>query len=156
MEETEVKIEINKEILERIVLLLGQPEFFIQENWIYSLSNGFLRVRLEKGIFLLTFKGIRKKDNPFNCREEIELKVGSSEILTILERLGLVQELNYKKKRANFKVNNCILSLDILPGNKKYIEIEGNKKEINDVLKLLKLNNSEIENRPYQEILKNV
>lgn len=155
MIETEVKINLNKKDLARVLEKLGKPEFFIQKNTFYHFPNGFLRIRYENGKTIITYKGENRRSK-FNEREEIEFdihKSGLIEFKDLLNRLGIKETLYYEKKRANFQFNRCTVSIDILSNNKNYVEIEGNKKEIEKSLFMLDLIKYPLENRSYFELL---
>ena len=149
MIETEVKIKLNEEDLNRITNMLGEPSFVLQKNIVYKLPKGYLRVRFEQEKVILTCKGDRMEDK-FGSRREIEFFVDSN-ILKVFEMMGLKKECIYLKKRANYSLNDCIVSLDIINGE-KYIEVEGNEENILKVLDELLLNEKEIERRAYWEI----
>ena len=72
MIETEVKIKITDDELEQVISILGNAEFVFQKNIVYKIPKGYLRVRFEDKIAILTYKGERKNDL-FGSREELEI-----------------------------------------------------------------------------------
>jgi len=154
--ETEAKIRIGDKELNRIITVAGNLNFSKQENIIYELSNGFVRIRDENNKTIITFKGKRKKSK-LNLREETEFLVDTEKnnVKKLFSFLGLKDSFEYGKLRANFELNDCVVSVDLLPNNEKYVEVEGNRKNILKNLEILGLKNKEIEKRSYLEILKN-
>jgi len=151
--ETEVKIKINKEDESRFFSVFGTPEFRCQENYVFDLEKGYVRVRYENGKNILTYKGERQEDR-FGSREEIEIVVDSGEILKILRGIGLQESAMYVKDRASYSANDCVVSLDRIDGIGTYVEIEGQEKEILEILEVLGLKDREPEKQSYSEILK--
>lgn len=152
--ETEAKIKIEKKDLERIARIGHIPQIILQKNCIYTLGESFLRIRKENGKTYLTYKGVRRGGG-YNSRVEKEICFNEDkfdELKSCLDFLG--KGFCYKKERANFELNNCIVSLDFLPNKEMYIEIEGSEDDITKNLKILGLANHKIETRNYQEILK--
>ena len=157
--ETEVKIKVEKEKFELIYDELGQGLFFSQRNIIYPLENGFLRLRLEQepdqeDRIKLTFKG-RNQKSQFNARPELELNVGGSfeTARQILSASGLIESFDYTKRRVNYPLESAVVSLDILSGDLRYVEIEGAEQDIRKNLARFGLENYPIERRSYQDIL---
>ena len=179
MIEIEAKIPIEKQELERLVeelesstpqnqanvtwdsernLPLPRPKgFFDQENIIYDFGETALRIRKEIGKTIVTYKG-PLQENKFKSREEIEFRVNtdSETVAKIFSNLGFQETLRYTKQRANYQLNNCTISLDILENNSHYIEIEGAEADIERTIQTLGLTDKPIEKRNYQEILQGV
>ncbi|MDD5133285.1 MAG: class IV adenylate cyclase [Candidatus Nanoarchaeia archaeon] len=153
MLEIEAKIKISEEEKENLIKKLGKPKFYKQENVFFGLEDKIIRHRtLDNGI-LLTIKG---KNEPcdFNKREEteIELPYNHEVIKLLFEVIGLKKLLTYEKQRANYKINRCTVSLDILTiGN--YVEIEGQEEDISKTINFLGLEKYPIEKRSYFEML---
>tara|TARA_Y100000310_G_scaffold325742_1_gene389720 strand:+ start:15605 stop:16102 length:498 start_codon:yes stop_codon:yes gene_type:complete len=154
MIETEAKIPIEKQDLERLIEKLGTPEFFNQENIIYDFGESALRIRAEKGRTIITYKGPLEKSK-FKSREEIEFSVNANpgKVARFFSMLDLQETLVYKKQRANYKLNGCTISLDILENNSHYIEIEGSETDIEKTIQALGLTDKPIEKRSYPDIL---
>jgi len=151
--ETEVKIKINKEDESRFFSVFGTPEFRCQENYVFDLEKGYVRVRYENGKYILTYKSERQNDK-FGSREEIETIVDSGEILKILRGIGLQEGAFYIKDRASYFANDCVVSLDVIDEIGTYVEVEGQEKEILEILEVLGLKDREPEKKSYSEILK--
>ncbi|MFA5084405.1 MAG: class IV adenylate cyclase [Candidatus Paceibacterota bacterium] len=153
--ETEVKIRLDEKGLAGIIKKLGKPEFFPQQNIFYQFPKGFLRIRGENGKTYITLKG-KNNSKEYNEREEIEFRVQTqslSELRHLFGSLGMIEKLHYEKQRANFRLNDCIVSIDLLPDGKTYIEIEGNREKITKNLRALDLIRYPRENRSYFEML---
>lgn len=95
-----------------------------------------LRVRVESGKSLLTFKG-PVQPSPMKLREEIETIVGDGEtMLRCLEALGYAVWFRYQKYREEFALNDSIIAIDETPVG-VFVEIEGCEQGIVDVAKAL-------------------
>lgn len=154
MIETEAKIKLTSEDKDRILAILGEPKFISQENTFYKIGDKFARVRLENNQLIVNTKG-KKENDKFGSRKEIEFSLdkGKNNVHDFFLALGIEKALFYKKQRANFHLNNCTISMDILPEENYYLEIEGNEKDIEIVMKNLKLNNHALETKSYAEIM---
>jgi adenylate cyclase, class 2 len=83
-----------------------------------------LRVRMEPGHSLITFKG-PVQPSPFKLREELETIVNDGPlILSLLERLGFHVWFRYEKYREEFTKDDVIVAVDETPVG-TYVEIEG-------------------------------
>jgi len=154
MVETEAKIKLTREEFEKFINLFNHPYFFVQENILYSISEGFVRIRKEKEKKILTLK--KSAEGAFNSREEIEFET-KSDITTLKDfftNLGLKESLSFRKRRANIYKNDCTISIDILKEDDYYIEIEGESEKIKQTINELNLQNHKLEKRSYLEILK--
>lgn len=153
MKEIEAKIKISEEEKENLINLLGKPKFYKQENVFFGFDGKIIRHRtLDNGI-LLTIKG-KNELCDFNKREETEIKLPYNhlEIQLLFEVIGLKKLLTYEKQRADYKINSCTVSLDVLTiGN--YVEIEGKEEDITKTINFLGLNEFPIEKRSYFEML---
>lgn len=95
-----------------------------------------LRVRVEPGRSILTFKG-PVQPSPMKLREERETVVGDGEaMLRLLEELGYRVWFRYQKYREEFGCEDVIIALDETPMG-AFIEIEGNEKGIADLTERL-------------------
>src|SRR5712692_88854 len=83
-----------------------------------------LRVRMESGKSLLTFKGpVQPSD--MKLREELETVVGDGPLLLgILEELGFRVWFRYEKYREEFALDDVIVAVDETPVG-VFVEIEG-------------------------------
>lgn len=148
--ETEIKFEIKSlDSLEKQIVKMGgylvHPEI-LQRTYRFDTKKGdlekegvFLRVRTgEKNI--LTVKRKLAKDNPdFYQRHEWETEVSCPEMaIEGLKNLGFEKVLVMEKYRKTYCLSEVLITLDRLPfGN--FIEIEGEKEDINRAVKFLDL-----------------
>jgi adenylate cyclase, class 2 len=91
-----------------------------------------LRVRMESGKSLLTFKGpVQPSD--MKLREELETVIGDSTLLLrILEELGLHVWFRYEKYREEFALDDVIVAVDETPVG-TFVEIEGGARGIGEM-----------------------
>ena len=83
-----------------------------------------LRVRMESGKSLLTFKG-PVQPSVMKLREELETVVGDGTLLLrILEALGFRVWFRYQKYREEFALDDVIVAVDETPVG-TFVEIEG-------------------------------
>ena len=91
-----------------------------------------LRVRVEQGRSLLTYKG-PVQSSRWKLREERETVVADGEaMLGVLERLGFEVWFRYQKYREEFGALDAIIALDETPIG-TFVEIEGSEKAITDM-----------------------
>jgi adenylate cyclase, class 2 len=91
-----------------------------------------LRVRMECGKTLLTFKG-PVQESSMKLREELETIVGDGLLLLrVLELLGFRVWFRYQKYREEFAHEDVIVALDETPAG-VFVEIEGSEKGIHDM-----------------------
>jgi adenylate cyclase class 2 len=91
-----------------------------------------LRVRLESGKSLLTFKG-PVQPSVMKVREELETVVGDGPLLLkILEELGFRIWFRYQKYREEFALEDVIVALDETPVG-TFVEIEGGDRGIGEM-----------------------
>lgn len=73
----------------------------------------------------LTYKGPAQAAR-FKSREELEIHVDDAAgALEILKRIGFTETLVYEKRRESWRLNDCRVELDELPGLGCFVEIEG-------------------------------
>lgn len=88
------------------------------------LRRSALRVRMESGRSLLTFKG-PVQPSAMKLREELETIVGDGTLmLRILEELGLHVWFRYQKYREEFALEDVVVAIDETPVG-TFVEIEG-------------------------------
>jgi adenylate cyclase class 2 len=88
-----------------------------------------LRVRVESGRSLLTFKG-PVQPAALKVREELETIVGDGTLLVrMLEELGFHVWFRYEKYREEFALDDVIIALDETPVG-TFVEIEGGDRGI--------------------------
>jgi len=88
-----------------------------------------LRVRIESGKSLLTFKG-PVQPSVVKLREELETVIGDGPlVLRILEELGFRVWFRYQKYREEFALDDVIVAVDETPVG-AFVEIEGGDRGI--------------------------
>ncbi len=93
-----------------------------------------LRIRIEQGKSLLTFKG-PVQPSQMKLREEIETIAGDGDaLLHLFEELGFHGWFRYQKYREEFAWGDVIVALDETPIG-TFIEIEGGEQGITDMAK---------------------
>jgi adenylate cyclase class 2 len=98
--------------------------------------RAMLRVRVESGKSLLTFKG-PVQASTMKLREELETIAGDGAILLrILGELGFVVSFRYQKYREEFAMRDTIVAIDETPVG-VFVEIEGSEAGILDAARLL-------------------
>ena len=91
-----------------------------------------LRVRMEQGRSLLTYKG-PVQPSRWKLREERETIVSDGEtMLYVLERLGFTVWFRYQKHREEFGARDAIIALDETPIG-TFVEIEGSEDAITEL-----------------------
>ncbi len=95
-----------------------------------------LRIRIEQGKSLLTFKG-PVQPSSMKLREEIETVVGDGDaLLNLFQELGFEVWFRYQKYREEFAYGDVIIALDETPIG-TFVEIEGGEEGIVDMSKAL-------------------
>jgi adenylate cyclase class 2 len=95
-----------------------------------------LRVRMESGKSLLTFKG-PVQESSMKLREELETIVGDGLLLLrVLEQLGFRVWFRYQKYREEFAREDVIVALDETPVG-VFVEIEGSEAGIHEMASAL-------------------
>jgi adenylate cyclase class 2 len=91
-----------------------------------------LRVRMECGKTLLTFKG-PVQVSPMKLREELETVVGDGVLfLRVLEELGFRIWFRYQKYREEFAHEDVTVAIDETPVG-TFVEIEGSERGIHEM-----------------------
>jgi adenylate cyclase class 2 len=95
-----------------------------------------LRVRVESGRSLLTFKG-PVQPSPMKLLEEIETVVGDGEtMLRCLEQLGYTVWFRYQKYREEYALSDVIVAIDETPVG-VFVELEGDEHGILEATRAL-------------------
>jgi adenylate cyclase class 2 len=108
----------------------------LQEDCLLDTPGGFLRdhrsslrIRMESGRALLTFKG-PVQPSIVKVREELETVVSDGPVLLqILEALGFEVWFRYEKYREEFALDDVIVAIDETPVG-TFVEIEGSDRGI--------------------------
>ena len=95
-----------------------------------------LRVRVEDGQGLLTFKG-PVQPGIMKMRDELETPIGDPGVLVgILEALGFRAGFKYEKFREEFRSADTILAVDETPVG-VFVEIEGDEESVHNLARLM-------------------
>ena len=98
-----------------------------------------LRVRMECGKTLLTFKG-PVQTSPMKLREELETVIGDGLLLLkVLEELGFRVWFRYEKYREEFAHEDVTIAVDETPVG-TFVEIEGSERGIHEMATALARN----------------
>ena len=108
----------------------------LQEDSLLDTTDGLLqrrrsllRVRMESGRNLLTFKG-PVQASTMKLREEFETVAGDGPLLLkILDELGFKVWFRYEKYREEFALDDVIIAIDETPVG-IFVEIEGGERSI--------------------------
>jgi adenylate cyclase class 2 len=91
-----------------------------------------LRVRQRGGATILTFKGPASYRGPVKERREIELEVGSRELLVeLFGALGFELRMRYDKDRESWHLDDVAIELDHTPMG-DFVELEGPSEALED------------------------
>lgn len=94
--------------------------------------RGVLRLRIECGKSLLTYKG-PVQPSPMKLREELETVVGDGPLLLrMLDELGFHVWFRYQKYREEFALEDVIVAIDETPVG-TFVEIEGGDRGITEM-----------------------
>jgi adenylate cyclase class 2 len=95
-----------------------------------------LRVRVESGRSLVTFKG-PVQVSPMKLREEIETVIGDGEtMLRCFEQLGYGVWFRYQKYREEYALSDVIVAIDETPVG-VFVEVEGDEHGIIEATRAL-------------------
>lgn len=166
MREIELKFEINnfKKIIPQIKKLGGKLDWEGEEEVYYfdtpkkRLKNEGKTLRLKKinNKATLTVKLDVGNDKHYKIKEEFEIKVNDFyEAKLIIKKLGFIESFKYKKYRQHWKIADAAIELDIVK-HKYFVEIEGSKKEINEIAHALNLDWKKSTTKSYLDIVKKI
>lgn len=159
--EQQIKYEINN-FNEFIKTLREKEAIFIGGNLETTIRYDDKDLNLsKKGIFIRTKSGFgnvltikEKEDGVSNFleRKKTETEVESTEsIKYLLEKIGLNNQFVMEKYRLLWKIDNQYINIDELPFG-IYLEVKGNNKQINSIIKKLNLKKSKIINKTYWDL----
>lgn len=98
-----------------------------------------LFLRIKTGFSNLITLKEKISDKNFKEREEIEFEISNPQKMKIiLEKLGFTNIRIMEKYREKWRIKNTEIVIDILPMG-IFLEIEGDKKSIKEMVKVLKL-----------------
>lgn len=108
-----------------------------------------LRVRMESGKSLLTFKG-PVMPSPMKVREELETIVADGVVLLqVLQELGFHVWFRYQKYREEFASGDVIVAIDETPVG-TFVEIEGTEHGITEMAQALARTPADYERDSYR------
>jgi predicted adenylyl cyclase CyaB len=165
-QEIEIKIKIgDPESLFKLAVFLGGEELKekegLEHDVMYDDGHGFydfpkvLRLRTAPFGNLLTYKEKNKDSDQDNylIRTEIETFIKDPVALNlIIEKLGYKQYRVKEKYVRKVKLEGLVVEFHKLPFIGDYIEIEGDKSEIEKILEKLGLNVNQGINKDYSEL----
>ncbi len=123
-----------------ILKIINSPKLDEFMSEFVNNDKKWIRVRQTGDITTIAVKHILKDDSSgIQQMLETELEVESIEKANnLLEALGFSYKSYQEKKRITYKLNDIILEIDLWPGLKPFMEVEGNsKEEIETILSLL-------------------
>jgi adenylate cyclase, class 2 len=147
MIESEIKLRFESAAAARAaVLALGATPLHarrLQDDCLLDTSDevvrrrrSALRVRVEAGKSLLTFKG-PVQPSSVKMREELETIVVDGPVLVrILEALGFRVWFRYQKYREEFALDEVVIAIDETPIG-TFVEIEGGERRIAETARAL-------------------
>lgn len=135
----------------------GYEGMEFEENTIYTGGNlvpgrSALRVRRVEGKAILTYKERFPSASTVKRQREEETRVENAEALAaILAALGLVPALVYEKRRQTWLLAGAVVVIDELPFG-LFAEIEGEETAIEEVERILGLEDAEAEQATYPQL----
>jgi adenylate cyclase class 2 len=142
MEEIELKIlEINeaeiREALSTFAERVGPDRLLTTITFSNPYNNATVRIRKTGSDTVFTVK-IPVPDPVFKVRKEIETRVDEGDLLTEqLEMLGFIPLMLQEKWRSSYRYHETEIVIDRYPDMPPYVEIEGPRDRIKDVVKKL-------------------
>jgi len=130
-------------------ILFDNPKLKLRRN------GKVLRLRTEGSKHYLTWKGKQLgKKQKYKIKEEIEIEVSEyKKVLAILKKLGFVKSMVIKKQRQLFLMNKCKVCFDEVAILGNFIEIEGNKASIENMIKILNLQGEQRITKGYAQLM---
>lgn len=150
MKEIEVKFKIKDiDAIKRKIKKIGiqyKGRFSLIDTWFDTPNKQLrkkkrgLRLRLQGRKKILTFKRDEILNHLVREAEEIEVDINdSNRIRRIIEGLGFQEDLIIKKEREVWLIGKLEIVLDRVEGLGTFLELEGSKKDIEEVVKKLGL-----------------
>lgn len=164
MREIEIKIlNINPRATRKKLLSLGakrEPLVLIVEKSFdfpdrrIKKAGGYFRLRQHGKKTELTYKGNVSRAGGFHASDEFEVLVDDGvNTENMLRQLGLKQVAHREKTRERFVFASAHCELDKYPTIPHYLEIEGSKKSIAQIVKKLGLTMSDTNNLTAGQVL---
>lgn len=145
-----------KQLREESAIFIGgnfeQTVRYDYEDLRLSKSNIFIRTKTGfKNVLTIKEKSENIKTNYFQ-RDKREIEIESTEDLDyILNKIGLTNQLVMEKYRLLWKIDDIYICIDELPFG-IYLEIRGDNKQINNILKKFNLKKTKVINETYWDI----
>jgi adenylate cyclase class IV len=153
--EVEVKLPVDEKTLcwlEKKLNRVGRgTPWVFQQNVIYRTDKGFVRFRKEEGCAKLTIKG-KNSGGRYNQRTEIESDIDVKLFESVLKSAEQDGAIVYSKRRATYFEDRCTICLDDL-GGKYFVEIEGERANIDKNIARLGLEGIPTEKKDYAQIV---
>jgi adenylate cyclase class 2 len=143
MQEIELKIlEIDgkkiKEKLDSFANKISENVLLTTITFSNPYTNALVRLRKINNETIFTIKVVIVPDKKFKIRKEYETKIDNFKIFKKqLEILGFKQTMLQEKKRTTYKYKNSEIVIDTYPKIPSYIEVEGTKEEIEEIVNKL-------------------
>ncbi len=147
--EIEVKIlEINKEEVEEKIKKHGgvKVKEGILKSWYFDYEDNrlrkegaIIRVRSYDKETFMDYKKVMKKGK-YKEAEEIKIIIEDFEkAVLFLKKIGLKAIKKLEKKRTSYKLLNSFVEIDEIEGIPVFLEIEGKKEEIEEIIEMLEI-----------------
>ena len=164
MKEIELKIlNIDKAKITKTLLEIGAKRvssvLLIDKKYDFpgkklSKKHEHLRLRKYGNKIEINFK-TKNKDKNFLINDELETEVKDYETMEkIIKKLGLIIITHREKKRTSFILGKVKIEIDENPKIPAYIEIEGEKKDVKNMVELLGFRMEDTCNLTTSQVLK--
>lgn len=165
MMETEVKFKMTKKQFLAILSLaenkfgnsnkLHQEDILFEHPLLKLAKNGIvLRLRKENSSNYLTWKGKDAGNQKYKIKKELEMQINDREtLLSILSSLGFRKNMQIRKTRHEFSRNNCKVCFDEVKGLGFFLEIEGQKKDIESFVGIFDLEKKARVTKGYAQLI---
>ncbi len=170
-QEIEVKLKISKEEVGPLKNLLSKAganylgEFeqtdilldYLEKDKTFATFDQSLRLRIEKSKdktkTIFTFKGTPEIDKSGKkTRDEFNAEVDNHKtLLTILNSIGFTEDMRIVKNRQKYQIDNVKVVIDQLKFG-SFVELEGEKVDIDRTTKKLKLEKLPVITTPYFQL----
>lgn len=159
MQEIEVKIlEIDeKEIRKKLDVFakkISENVLLVTSFFNSPIKNVSVRLRQASGENTFCVKQAIYDEN-FKVRNEYETKVDNFDIFVRqLELLGFKKSFSHQKERTTYKYKNSEIVMDKYPKIPTFLEIEGSKEEIKEIVWRLGYSMNDVENINFLELFR--
>ena len=159
-QEIEVKFKLTKKdnIVKKLMMLGGKPKnSYVQTTYGFfskdSIEKGiFPRIRIESGKPVLTVKVRPNKKSDYFERDEYSVVIDNEKAgIKVLKSMGFNRVRKFTKDRQEWKFPNVEVCLDNLYFG-TFLEIEGQKKDIEEMIKSLRFEKKKRITKAYLKI----